>query len=274
MQGQGRNLGRRQGQRGLLSQRTWGVVLVLCALLIVPYWMAKKTSGSKTPVQVVADSGKQTPSGGSATLNTAPGKAIATEQPPAIAPTVSPDRFGLSFGHGELPGKNTYLMYSACAGAPVDMGNPDKDQCNPTQGDSSCRTALPVLCILKDASTAESAGLVNEPKAEGGPKAEDASKTEDAPRDGVVSKGPDFYAAWVGGTLAATAPVAGFAIGSLAQADARCASQLGNGWRMADFREAGTGQGLVGKRGQGLVSTHTRHWVAAKDRKSNCWDPS
>ena len=294
MVGQGRNPGYRLGQLGFLSQRTWGIVLVLSILLIVPYWIVKKTGGAP-PVQTAPGSGKQTtPSAGagagagaaSAASGTTPSVTSAkaatapAELPTSAAPTASPDRFGLSFGHGELPSKHKDLMYSACAGAPLDMGNPDKGQCNPSQGDSSCRTALPVLCILQDASTPESAGLVNEPKSEGMPKAEGVSKVEGAskaegtPKPENTPKGPDFYAAWVGGTLAATAPVAGFVLGSLAQANARCASELGTGWRMAELRDAGTGVGLVGKRGQGLVSTHTRHWVAAKEHKSHCWDPS
>jgi hypothetical protein len=258
MQGQGRDTGHRQGQRGFLSQRAWGILLVLCILLIVPYWMAKKTGG-KTPAQLTPQAGKQVSASASASAapslaHTKP--ATAAAEPPASAAPVNPDRFGLSFGHGALPSPQSDVMVSACAGAPLDMGNPDKTQCNPTQGDTSCRTALPVLCVLKDGSTAESVGLASEPKAPGG------------------GTGLNFYTAWVGGTLAATAPVAGFVIGSRAQANARCTSELGTGWRMAEFRDAGAGEGLVGKRGQGLVNTNTRHWVATDDQKSNCWDPS
>jgi hypothetical protein len=246
---QGRRAGHRLGQLGFLSQRTWGILLVLCFLLLVPYWMAKKT-GTKTSAQAAPIAGKQA-SASSTAARAAPVAAVKVAT--AVA---SPDRFGLTFGHGVLPNATSGLMYSACAGAPLDMGNPDKNQCNPYQGDTSCRTALPVLCALKDSSTAESAGLANETRGEG------------------VATGFNFYAGWMGGTLAATAPVAGFVIGSLAQANARCTSELGTGWRMAEFPDSGAGWGLVGKRGQGLVNTNTRHWVAANDQKSNCWDPS
>jgi hypothetical protein len=257
MQGQGRGLGHRHGQLGFLSQRAWGILLVLCILLVVPYWMAKKT-GSKTPAQVAPGVGKQASAGthtavSVATTNPATAKAM---PPPSAAATASPDRFGLSFGHATPPSPQSGLMVSACAGTPLDMGNPDKNQCNPQQGDTSCRTALPVLCALKDGRTAESAGLANETRGEGG------------------ATGFNFYAGWMGGTLSATAPVAGFVIGSLAQANARCASELGAGWRMAEFHDAGGGWGLVGKRGQGLVNTNTRHWVAINDQKSHCWDPN
>jgi hypothetical protein len=256
----------RLGQRGFLSQRTWGILLVLCILMFVPYWMAKKVS-TKAAAELAVAQGKKPPmatgnaqgSGQGSTKGGAPGIAAQSSEVPRPASTgltVNPDRFGLSFGHGAMPSAQSGLMYSACAGTPSDMGNPDKGQCNPYQGDTSCRTALPVLCTLKDGSTAESAGLVNESKADGG------------------ATGFNFYAGWVGGTLAATAPVAGFVIGSLAQANARCASELGAGWRMAEFHDAGGGWGLVGKRGQGLVHTNTRHWVAINDQKSNCWDPT
>lgn len=242
-------------QAGFLSQRTWGILAVLVALMLIPYWMAKKTNDKagakpsavqgKSPsaakpqaTQILADSADR------------PATALATGSP-------SPDRLGLSLGHGDLQGKPG-LMVSACAGAPLDMANPDKNQCNPVQGDSSCRTALPILCILKDGSAAESAGLVNALKAEGSEK--------------TAEIGLNLYTGWVSGTLAATAPVAGFVIGSLAQANARCATELGTGWRMAEFHDAGGGWGLVGKRGQGLTSQQTRHWVHINNQKANCWD--
>jgi hypothetical protein len=260
MLGQGHGLGHRHDQLGFFSQRTWGILLVLCVLLMVPYWMAKKTS-SKLPAQAAPSSGNHATAGTatarSATSVTTTKPATASAMPPpSEAATASPDRFGLSFGHGALPSPQSGLMVSACAGTPLDMGNPDKNQCNPQQGDTSCRTALPVLCALKDGSTADSAGLVNELKAEGGPT------------------GFNLYTGWMGGSLAATAPVAGFVIGSREQANARCVRELGAGWRMAEFHDAGGGWGLVGKRGQGLVNTNTRHWVAIKDQKSNCWDPA
>lgn len=256
-------------QAGFLSQRTWGILAVLIALLLIPYWMAKKTNDKttaklsvaqgKAPVGAKPSIAQPQATSGNAALEpgnrTAPGLVSA----PSTG-TASPDRFGLSFGHGDAQGK-TGLMLSACAGTPLDMGNPDKNQCNPTKGDSSCRTALPVLCILKDGSTAESAGLVNAAKADSGDKPIDA--------------GSSLSASWVGGTLGATAPVAGFVIGSLAQANARCAAELGPGWRMAELHDsasAGGGSGLVGKRGLGLTSQQTRHWVYVNDQKANCWD--
>jgi hypothetical protein len=271
-------------QAGFLSQRTWGTLAVLVALLIVPYWIAKKVHHDKVQdgtasfwscmvfacdfpaakdpaapsAAAQASAAKKAALGNKAAGASGVERSIpANTGPAAQAAAPSPDRFGLSFGHGDLQGK-TGIIYSACAGAPLDMANPDKSQCNPYQGDSSCRTALPLLCILKDGSTAESAGLTNTAKAEGGEKPADV--------------GFNFYAGWAGGTLGATAPVAGFVIGSLAQANARCEAELGASWRMAEFHDANGGWGLVGKRGQGLTSQQTRHWVHINDQKANCWD--
>jgi hypothetical protein len=252
-------------QAGFLSQRTWGILAVLVALLLIPYWMAKKTNDKttaklsvaqgKAPVGAKPNTAQPQATTGNAAVEPGNRTAPAMVSSPATG-TASPDRFGLSFGHGDAQGK-TGLMVSSCAGTPLDMGNPDKSQCNPIQGDSSCRTALPVLCVLKDGSAPESAGLANTAKTEGG------------------ETGPNLSAGWVSGTLAATAPVAGFVIGSLAKANARCVAELGPGWRMAmlhDSMNSGGGWGLVGKRGTGLTSQQTRHWVHIKDQKANCWD--
>lgn len=236
-------------QRGFLSQRTWGIIAVLCALLAIPYWWGKKVSNKTAAEQAVA-SGKGAPA-----ANASGGETVGGSEVAVYAAAASPERFGLSFGHLAAASVPVGVMVSACSGAPTDMGNPDKGQCNPYQGDTSCRAALPLLCILKDGSTAESAGLVNEPKAGEG-----------------AAIGFDFYSGWAGGTLSATAPVAGFVVGSLARANARCTAELGAGWRMAEFHDAGGGWGLVGKRGTGLASQQTRHWVYINDQKANCWD--
>ncbi len=236
-------------QQGFLSQRTWAVLAVLVALLLIPFWWSKRVNDKTQRERAVM-----------ATKSTAdiPSNTVAAPVNNNLAAS-NPDRFGLSFGHGTFNTTSTTaaltsIMYSACAGQPQDMGNPDKAQCNPYQGDSSCRTALPVLCILKDSSTPESAGLIKDPNTDSG------------------AVGFDFYAGWAGGSLGATAPVAGFVLGSLANANARCTAELGTGWRMAEFHDGGGGWGLIGKRGPGLNSQQTRHWVYVNDQKANCWD--
>jgi hypothetical protein len=244
-------------QDGFIGPRPAAILAVLVLILVVPLWWSKNKKGS-AKVKVTApasQSGKPQPAtqaGTTGTLGT-PGDA------PALATAVNPDRFGLSFGHLSAPNAAPDIMHSACNGAPQDMTNPDKGQCNPVQGDSSCRSALPVLCVLQDGSTAESAGLVNDTKVEGG------------------SPSYSVSAGWVSGTLGATAPVAGFVLGSLEAANARCSKELGIGWRMAELHDgmgSGSSAGLVGKRGPGLTSQQTRHWVYAKDQKSNCWNAS
>lgn len=243
-------------QQGFLSQRTWAVLAVLIALLLIPFWWSKRVNDKTQRERATATATATVTAASSAVqANSAPAAAANNTQAPS-----NPDRFGLSFGHGTLPSTTaTSMFYSACAGEPLDMGNPDKNQCNPTQGDSSCRTALPVLCILKDGSTPESAGLAKDPNAEG------------------AAAGLDLNAGWVGGSLGATAPVAGFVLGSLANANARCSAELGAGWRMAELHDASGGWGLVGKRGPGWPgaqsSSQTRHWVHVNDQKANCWDP-
>lgn len=238
--------GAKRYQQGFLSQRTWAVLGVLIVLLLIPFWWSKRVNDKTGRERAVAATNPNT----KPTSNQPSAAVVATTNLAAN----NPDRFGLSFGHGSLPSTSTTIMYSACAGEPLDMGNPDKAQCNPYQGDSSCRTALPVLCILKDGSAPESAGLTKDPQTEGG------------------AVGSNFYAGWVGGSLGATAPVAGFVLGSLANANARCSTELGAGWRMAEFHDAGGGWGLVGKRGPGLTSQQTRHWVHVNDQMANCWD--
>jgi hypothetical protein len=244
-------MGQKLKQRGFLSQRTWGIVAVLCAFLAVPYWWAKRT-GQKTASELALALAKDK------SKNALP-VAQAPNPTTPVAPAASPDRYGLSFGHLSSANVSSSLMVSACSGEPTEMANPDKGQCNPTQGDTSCRTALPVLCVLKDGSTAESAGLVNTPKVEGAAVAFDA------------------YASWAGGSLGATTPVAGFVLGSLAQANARCTAELGPGWRMATAEDGGRWS-LVGKRGAGLggpsdpTGQSTRHWVHTGVQKANCWD--
>jgi preprotein translocase subunit SecG len=238
-------------QYGFISSRTTAILAVLVVILVVPLWWSKnkKDSAKASASTQTKATGKPQPTAQAGTAG-APGAAAAA--------VLNPDRFGLSFGHMSVPSLTIDLMHSACSGTPQDMANPEKGQCNPIQGDSSCRSALPILCVLQDGSTAESAGLVDA-KLEGG------------------SPSYSVSADWVGGTLGATAPVAGFVLESLAAANARCTKELGTGWRMAELHDGKGSAGnasLLGKRGPGLTSQQTRHWVYANDHKSNCWDAS
>jgi hypothetical protein len=219
-----------RNHRGFVTPRVLAVVIVLVLMLIAPIYLQSRSKPARVapPAQSAA--------------STAPPQVAS---PGAASAVASPDRLGLSFGHGRTPDNPNQLMYSSCSGEPSPLGGPEAGPCNAALGDTSCRTALPLLCIQKDGSSAEALGL-----------------------------GGDLQPAWVGGTLGATAPVAGFVLGSLAEAHARCAKELGEGWRAAEFDDANANGGLVGKRGAGLSTANTRHWVATKRQKANCWDPS
>lgn len=168
--------------------------------------------------------------------------------PPTVvvaATLPSPDRFGLTFGRAEVQDDPNNLIYSTCAGGVRDMQNARNGQCNPIQGDTSCRTALSVLCVEKTAVV-------------------------EASTDGGSSD-------WVSGRLAMTQAVAGFVLQSYEHASALCAKELGEGWRMAEIHDAPNSDpsriGLLGLKGTARMnSPHGRHWVANKSEKANCWD--
>jgi hypothetical protein len=247
-------------QRGFIGPRTLAIFLVMLGLLVIPLWWNKRNKdAAKAP-----------------RIEQRPTPAVAKQ---AASPnTASPDRLGLSFGHGKFTTASdfTRLLHSSCTGEPL----ADSGSCDGMAGDSSCRTALPILCILKDGSTAQASGLTFvEAKPSATPTVSTTTTaTANSPASNPPAEDPMLLAdqllqaSWVGGTLGATAPVAGFVIGSLANANARCVQELGAGWRMAEIHDAASGKGLVGKRGQGLVNTDARHWVHANDQKANCWD--
>lgn len=161
----------------------------------------------------------------------------------AAATVVSrPISFGLTFALAPVDGKLPLdVVGLSCHGEPRQLDRPHQDSCNPYQGDTSCRTVLPVLCI----------------------------KTTGAPKPVGVQN--SFYQGWVGGTLAATQAVMGAVLGSPAVATARCVAELGDGWRMAEFHDGQGGWGLEGHKGSGF-ETRTRYWVHINDQPGNCWN--
>jgi hypothetical protein len=272
-------------QRGFSVLRIATILAVLVGILLIPLWRNKQAkedalasgdtanvaSGQRLAGKVRPSSSTPNPTltaepnpGQNSASNTnpnTPSAPLANNAGAAAATTINPDRPGLSFGHMRLTNTNNpgAILYSACAGEPKDMTAALDGQCNTRSGDMSCRTALPVLCVLKDGSTAQSAGLLTDPQipaVEGG------------------HPGYSTSAGWAGGALGATAPVTGFVLGSLAQAHARCEKELGTGWAMAEVNDGQGARGVVGKRGPGLTNTNTRHWVYVNDQKANCWDPA
>ena len=122
--------------------------------------------------------------------------------------------------------------------------------CNAYQGDTSCKTSLPVLCIRVD----------NSPR----------PPYIALPTTGVVGN-PEFYDGWAGGHLTTTTPVLGTTLTSAATGDKLCATSFGAGWRMAEFHDNRVGG--WGLRAYGNIRDDTNFWVKINDQPANCWNP-
>lgn len=157
---------------------------------------------------------------------------------PNDAPTITtaatvhnPDAFGMTWAQVADDKLPADTVSMSCHGQPRDViTQAHEGSCNPYKGDSSCRLALPVLCFQHTGTT------------EGKPT----------------------------GSLASTQPVAGFVLGSLTEANARCEKELGAGWRMAEHHDGG-GWSLTAKRSLQL-DTRLRHWVHINNQPGNCWN--
>jgi hypothetical protein len=178
------------------------------------------------PLYVLKQEGRAGRSRTDAAERAADAKARVAPAPPAAA---DPDRLGLTFGW--RPPASDGRLVASCAGQPpTPLAGPHPGECDPRSGDTSCRTALPLLCVREaEAGTVE------------------VGTTEDVP---------------------------GFALASIAAADARCAAELGAAWRTARHRDAG-GLAVIGRRAEGrAATTHQRAWVAIDSgARANCWDP-
>lgn len=124
----------------------------------------------------------------------------------------------------------------SCHGGQTPLDNPHAGSCNPYQGDTTCRTALPVACY-RDRNIRFS-----------------------------LAQGPGIRVR----ELAATRPVAGSALRSAQDGSALCAEELGNGWRMAEFHDGGSGWTIDGIRRHSLTNG-ARLWVHINDQPGNCW---
>jgi hypothetical protein len=170
-------------------------------------------------------------------LSKAVSTSAANADMPVVAEVLKPIGFGLTFGviDSNLTGATVSL---GCGGEPQLMDRPLGGTCDPHRGDTSCRTVLPVLCAKK-AKLDASAGS-------------DQAPDQDEVRD----------------SLGATQPVMGAILESAAAASARCESELGAGWRMAESTD---GALLQGQRGLGLGGS-SRYWVHSKGAVANCWN--
>ena len=204
------------------------LMLILVAMLIVPIWL-KKGSDDKQKERATAESAANS---GQAAL---PASAAADS-------SARPIGFGLTFAVANAQAPLPNISQMSCHGQPAPADKPHKESCNPYEGDTSCRTALPVLCV----NTGTLAKL-----------------------DGINGDPP---LGWTAGTLGATTPVMGALLESRQIADGRCDKELGSGWRMADFH-AGGGWNVSGRPGSGLLAGGaTRYWTAINDSTANCWD--
>jgi hypothetical protein len=141
--------------------------------------------------------------------------------------------------------------------------------CNAYQGDTSCSSSLPVLCIKPEGASRENYAVL--------------------PAGGAM---PDeYYRGWAGGHIGLSAAVQGASLGSLANANALCAATFGTGYRMAEFHDGKyvSGMGADAYYGStwptsgllnggwnfyayGNVSSATRFWTYINDQTANCWD--
>lgn len=241
----------RSRQRGeFLMARALLLTVILVLMLLVPMWLKKAgDQAAQAPPQ------KQAAQAGATSANETPAPGPAVPAVPALAPVweravpTAPDkasgggaRHGLTFVQGVTPSP-AGVIHMSCHGKPDELHQPHAGSCNPYRGDTSCQTVLPVLCIQA------------------------GSQAEPLP-PGVKS---DLHQGWTGTTLAATQPVMGAVLSSSAAASARCAQELGTGWRMAEFHDGRGGWGFQGRVGAGLERA-TRYWVHVNDQRGNCWD--
>jgi hypothetical protein len=158
-------------------------------------------------------------------------RAVDSKARAAPAPTgpADPDRLGLTYGW-HAPAEDGRLIASCAGQPPTALAGPHPGECDLRAGDTSCRTALPLLCVRE----AEA-------------RAVDVGTTEAVP---------------------------GFALASIAAADARCAAEFGAAWRVARHGDA-NGLAVIGRLDEGRsAATHQRAWVAIDGgARAHCWDP-
>jgi hypothetical protein len=239
-------------QNGIMSPRSIAVLVILLAILLIPLWWLQRKSDQQEASAATEKSADQ-------------GSTSGAQVAAAPAEINNPEAYGMSWGVMASDKLPPDAVWMSCHGQPRDgISQPHRDSCNPYKGDASCRLALPVLCIQKDGSTIESAlggGVSAEP-------------LKDERQRGNISFHDSVTDGWAAGQVASTAPVAGFVLGSLQGAHARCEKELGAGWRMASFHDGQGGQagwGFVAKRNSRL-SAGQRHWVHINDQPGNCWN--
>lgn len=110
-------------------------------------------------------------------------------------------------------------------------------KCDGYKGDTSCSTALPLLCIKKG-------GL---------------------PKPASVNDSDKYYR-WAGGIVATTADIV--PPSTLAAVNAICAKEFGPDWRVAEHHD-GWGWGFLAYGGVG--EPNKRFWIHINNQPANCW---
>jgi len=134
----------------------------------------------------------------------APGLERAARGIPRTRPP-DPDRMGTTWGVIDGSDMPPGTVTVACHGQPTQTA---AKPCDERQGDTACRSALPMLCSKADAAL--------------------------PPRSSLARR------------LALTAPVRGTELLSVGAADKVCQAALGEGWRMTDGEEAGNKYQVTG----------------------------
>jgi len=232
-----KNRSRQSG--AFLMARALLIVGILMAMLIIPVYLKKEREDRELTVRKTETAMNQ----GTAKLSAVAGAASVASDTRADGASTAPRPLGHGLTFVLVPDATDPpdVARLSCHGAPAPLDQPHQGSCNAYQGDTSCRTVLPVLCV----------------------------RPTGAPLPSGLAAGA--YPGWTGGTLGATQPVMGAVLESGAMASARCEKELGAGWRMAEFHDGSGGWGFQGLRGAGLTGS-TRYWVHINDQKSNCWD--
>lgn len=130
------------------------------------------------------------------------------------------------------------------------------DTTNPSAGDTLTSQALPVLCINKNGMAHPGVSVIGNP---------------------VQTSGGAWRRTWSGATGALTAPITGTSLTSQSAADALCANQFGEGYRMAEFHDgdpnrwSGFDFWVEALGGNLAPFQNTRFWVFINDQDANPW---
>ena len=186
---------------------------------------------------------------------------------------------GMTWGLGGSHDATLGIDMVGCSGVPAlpTVGG----GCDPYMGDTSCKVALPLLCVKVDYSPRPNYAVY----ATGGSTMPSA-----------------YYQGWLGGHMAVTAPVFGTNLRTATTGDDLCKNEFGEGWRMAEHHDGKWINGMTKNVYYGDVtnwkstspwpgaavqsgawafyaygnlprSPTTRFWVKANDQPSGCWNP-